>query len=72
MIKIIVLFIYANISKHPDDEAKFRIAGAELKSGRRVLLLSNDPEIKGFHLGDCLVLSVKKGENNATFVKKCN
>ncbi len=72
MIKIIVLFIYANTPKHPGDEAKFRIAGAELRTGKRVILLSDDPTMKAFGVGDCLVLSNKKGEKNVTFVKRCN
>ena len=46
MLKVIVLFITVNLSKHAPEEAKFRVAIVNLSTMRKSVVLSNDTEMK--------------------------
>ena len=72
MLKVIVLFVTVNLPKHASDEAKFRVAIVDLKTMRKSVILSNDPEMKTAKVGDCLFLQPKDGDDRMKIIKRCN
>ena len=72
MLKVIVLFITVNLSKHAPEEAKFRVAIVNLSTMRKSVVLSNDTEMKDVKVGDCLILDPKEGDDRMKIIKRCN
>ena len=72
MIKVIVLYVALNLPKHAPDEAKFRVAIVDLKTLRKSVILSNDPDMQGIRPGDCLLLTPRDGEDRMKIIDRCN
>lgn len=70
--KVIVLLLSINLPKRPDDEAKYRVAVVDLKTLRKSVILSNDPNMRKVDIGDCLILAPKDGNDRMKIIGRCN